>query len=85
MFNYQVFILASGGNEEHHLVWEMFVYSGIVLAIIGIFIYLAKKGLKEKVPRYLPTQIAEHLYHYIDTLLKRKSTMSFSKTFDFDT
>ena len=48
--------------------WDIFFYSGIVLAVIGIFVYLARIGIKERIPYKISAQLGEHLYHYIDGL-----------------
>ena len=48
--------------------WGIFFYSGIVLLVIAIFTFFARRGMKERIPRKLSAQLAEHLYHYIESL-----------------
>ena len=64
IFKYIPLASAEGG----HLVWGIFAYSAIVFVCLGVLIYLARQGLGERVPKKIFTQLAEHLYHFVENM-----------------
>ena len=52
--------------EGEGIGWNIFVYSGLVIAIVFVFATLARKGLKGRIYTYLPTRLAEHLFLFLE-------------------
>ena len=51
---------------EKEIGWNIFFYSGLVIAIVLAFATLAKKDMKSRVFKYLPTRLAEHVFLFLE-------------------
>src|SRR5688572_12645142 len=59
---------AEGGEGHHGIGWGIFVYLGIVLAVIFALIVLATKNLKGPIFKNPLTQMAEQAYLFVENL-----------------
>jgi F-type H+-transporting ATPase subunit a len=55
-------------SHESPLGWGIYFFSGITFLVVAIFIVIARRGLKERIPRNLFAQWAEHIYHFMEGL-----------------
>ena len=51
---------------EKEIGWNIFFYSGLVIAIVLAFATLARKDYKSRVFTYLPSRLAEHVYLFLE-------------------
>jgi F-type H+-transporting ATPase subunit a len=61
-------VAAADGEHTYVSFWGLMLYELFTLAVIGIILFQAKKGLKERVFRNRFTQVTEQLYLFIENM-----------------
>jgi F-type H+-transporting ATPase subunit a len=61
-------ILASAGGEAEGVGWNIFFYTGLVVVVVLVFTFLARKGITPRLFIGLPARLAEHLFLFIEGL-----------------
>jgi len=62
------FLLPTLSEATDGIGWNIFYYSGLVIFLVFLFAFLARKGFTKRAFTYMPTRLAEHLLVFLDSM-----------------